>query len=66
MVDPSFVPLFNRAERDVGEQRRDNPALGRAGVRPQELLFGQCAGLQELPDQSRYLPVGYASAYPIQ
>ena len=61
----TLVALLDRAERDVRQQRRQDPALGSSGVRPEELLFGEDAGTEESCDQSRHLAVPDAPAEPV-
>jgi hypothetical protein len=53
--------LFNAAVNACNSTRTS--AIPR---RPEELLLGQNARLQELPDQSRHLPISYALAQPVQ
>lgn len=62
VVNPSLVPLLDRAERDVGEQRRDHSALGRAGGRRKKETFFEHPSAQELPYQFRHLQVADAGA----
>jgi hypothetical protein len=62
VVNPSLVPLLDRAERDVGEQWRDHSALGRAGGRRKKETFFENSSAQELPHQFRHLQVADADA----
>jgi hypothetical protein len=39
LIRPTFVALLDRAERDVGEQRRDDSALRGAVVCAEELIL---------------------------
>jgi hypothetical protein len=45
VVNPSFVAFLYHAERDVGQQRRDDPTLWRASFRAEELIFRKDSGL---------------------
>lgn len=65
LIRPPFVAFLDRTQRDVGKQRRDDPALRGAVFRAQELVLRKNPGLKELSDQPRHATVSNASAYPI-
>ena len=48
MLYPPLVSLFDQTQGDIGQQRRDDAPLWRAGVRAKELLFAQSASFEEL------------------
>jgi hypothetical protein len=59
----TFIPFLNRGERDVGQQGREDPALGCPGIRTKELLLRQDPGLQEGQHQARNLAVSDAPTH---
>ena len=65
MVHPSLVAFLDCAERNVGEQRRDDPTLRSAVVRAQELIFRHDPGLKKPPEQLHHPSISDAQAQPI-
>jgi hypothetical protein len=61
----SLVSFLDRAERDVRQERRQNPTLGSAGIRAGELTLCQDTCSQERYDESIHLRVTDAPAYPV-
>ncbi len=57
VINPPLVAFLDRTKCDVGEQRRDHSALGRAGTGRKKEPFLKHSGLQELPNQSRHLQI---------
>jgi hypothetical protein len=51
-VGPSLIAFFDRAQRDVGQHRGDDPAPRRAVVCAQDLILRQNANIQELPNNA--------------
>src|SRR5215831_18824849 len=62
MVDPPLVPFLNRAERNVGQERRDDPTLWSPRRGAYQLLLGEDPGFQELHDQSSHLRICNATS----
>src|SRR5262249_51617356 len=59
---PSLVPLVDHAERDVGEQWRQNSTLRGAVIDSDELSFREDAGFQECSNETVHLRVCDATA----
>ncbi len=52
MVCPPLISFLDETQRDIGQQRGEDPALWCTAVAACELSFRQDASLQERPDQS--------------
>jgi hypothetical protein len=65
LQDVSRVSLLDEAESNVREQRRENPALRRAGVAAEERALRENAGLEESDDQAVRLRVRDPPAHPL-
>ena len=65
MVHPPLISLFDNAQGDVGQQRRNDATLRRPGIGAPELLLCQGSGFQELHQQSIHRPVGTVPPDPL-